>query len=394
MLTREHLLYRIRERKIRPSFVDPADPELLPLAQRMITTVTDFVGLERGAVEAALRATANAHKKPKVARGLAKLLVDRMDFGAAGEDSEHLRDATFRLASQVLRALLEGAGFDAYEQQLSSRLDLADVRARLFADLPEHQPLLSFRALDAKTLLDRYNLALAQGLLLYTDQVAIQVERPDLLELRRMLRWLKFCRLVAWLERDGERWILMVEGPGSILSMQKKYGLQLARFLGAVPLLSRFELTATIQLPRRVACTLELTEADPLMSPFAGAPGHMPEEIQQFLEAFDDPTWSIEATPELRHVGVRDVAVPDFVLRHRQKEHAVAVELFHRWHRGVLARRLEALAVKPDPGLVLGVDRSLLDEELEKRIEASDQMFVFNAFPSRSVMERVLTTLG
>jgi predicted nuclease of restriction endonuclease-like RecB superfamily len=171
--------------------------------------------------------------------------------------------------------------------------------------------------------------------------------------------------------------------------MQKKYGLQLASFLGAVPLLSRYRLTATIRLPRKVACSLELTDEDPLRSPWAGAPGHLPEELQAFVEAFQDEAWTIDTTPELRPVGVKDVAVPDFVLRHREKG-AVAVELFHRWHRSLLQRRIEALASRPDPTLILGVDRSLLDEALEKEIEGSDRMFVFNAFPSKRALEKVL----
>jgi predicted nuclease of restriction endonuclease-like RecB superfamily len=390
MLTREHLSYRIRTGTIRPAFVAPSDPELLLLSERLITTSAELVGIERRAVEAALRAHANAHQKPKVARGLAKLLLDRMDFGEAGEEAEELRRVTFPAASAILRALPPGASFAEYEGALAGSMDLGEVRERLFADLAEHRPLLSFRAIDPESLLDRYNLALAQGLLLYTDQITITVDRPDVLEIRRVLRWLKFCRLVAYLERFEDRWVLAVEGPGAILSMQKKYGLQLAGFLGAVPLLSRWRLAAAVRLPRKVPCALELTQEDPLVSPFAGAPGHLPEEIRAFVEAFQDEAWSIDTTPEIRPVGVRDLAVPDFVLRHRETGGTVAVELFHRWHRSLLGRRLEALASKPDPTLVLGVDRSLLDEELKEQIAGSDRIFVFNAFPSKRALEKVL----
>jgi predicted nuclease of restriction endonuclease-like RecB superfamily len=389
MLTREHLLHRIREGRIRPSFVDRSDRELLALAQRLITTVVELTGVERRAIEVALRANANAHQKPKIARGFAKLLVDRMDFGEAGEESEELRSTTFSEASQVLRALPAGATFAEYERALAERIDLS-VRERLFADLAEHRPLLSFKPIDAEGLLDRYNLALAQGLLLYTDQLTISLDRPELLDVRRLLRWLKFCRLVAFLERTEDQWTLAVEGPGAILSMQKKYGLQLANFFGAVPLLPRWRLSATVKLPRKAACALELSDEDPLVSPFSGAPGHVPEEVQQFVEGFADDAWTIDTTPEIRPVGVRDVAVPDFVLRHRQSGETVAVELFHRWHRAVLDRRIESLASRPDPGLILGVDRALLDDELAQRIEASERMFTFNAFPSKRALEKVL----
>ncbi len=391
MLTREHLLYRIRSGKIRPSFVDPRAPDLLALAARMIESAGRSIALPRGAIEAALRAHANEHARPKIARGLAKLVMDRMDFGEAGEESEALRRTVFVTASELLRGLPDGASFEAYQQALGERMELAEVRDRLFADLADQRPLSSWRAIDAETLLDRYNLGLAQGLLLYADQVTVELERPDLVEVRRLLRWLKFCRLVAWLERSEERWVLEVEGPGAILDMQKKYGLQLAGFLGAVPIAARFRVSAVIVLPRKSACNLELTEADPLVSPHAAAPGHLPEEIQAFVEGFDDPEWRIDATPEIRQVGVRDLAVPDFVLRHRETNVSIAVELFHRWHRAVLVRRMEALAARPDPGLVLGVDRSLLDADLEAAIEASERMFVFNAFPSKRALAKVLT---
>lgn len=390
MLTKDLLDYRIRKGRIRPAFVDPDDPDLLALSRRMLELARASVGVERKTVEDALRVEVASAKRPKVARGLVKLVLDRMDFGEAGEEAYELRRSTLGRASEILRGLPEGAAFEAYEVALAEVFgDLEPIRERLYADLAEYRPLLSFDGPEPKGLLDRYNLAQAQGLMFFADRMTVTLEEPDLLELRRLLRWLKFCRLVAEVTRVEGEWRLVVEGPGNILSMQKKYGLQLASFLAAIPLLSDFTVTAEIRPPRKASAALKLTHEDPLVSHHRGAPGHVPEEIEQFVEGLRDEGWSIDTTPEVRNVGVSDVAVPDFILR-RGKEEEVAVELFHRWHRGQLLRRLDALASKPDPRLVLGVDRSLLDDTVTERIEGNDQVFLFKSFPSRRALRRVL----
>ena len=384
MLTRELLLFRVRDGKLRPSFVKQGDAGLLALAGELIAEVEAARGRSRDEVEEALGLKAGAYTRPKVARGLAKLLVDRMSFEEPSEGVCEARAATFREAARVLRALPPDATVEGYEARLAEALPhpLPELREALYADLPGHRKLLEWEALSPAELMDRYNLALAQGPLFDARRLTLRARAPELLRVRKVLRWLKFCRLVAEVRRDGEDWVLEVEGPGSMLALQKKYGLQLASFLSVVPVLERWHLTAAIESPRR-RVTLVLDEKDPLVSPHAAALGHIPPEVASLAESFEDADWELDLLPLPRHMGATGLCVPDLTFRHRNTGREVALELFHAWHAGPLARRLEELRSRPDEGLLLGVDRALArDAQARTELEAHPRVVLFHGFPS------------
>jgi predicted nuclease of restriction endonuclease-like RecB superfamily len=384
MLTRELLLFRVRDGKLRPTFVKREDPGLLALAGELIAEVEAGLGHSRDEVEETLALRAGAHTRPKVARGLVKLLVDRMRFEEPAEGISEARAATFREAARVLRALPADATVEGYEARLAEAFPrpLPELREALYADLPGHRKLLEWEALSPAELMDRYNLALAQGPLFDARRLTLRARAPELLRVRKVLRWLKFCRLVAEVRRDGEDWVLEVEGPGAMLALQKKYGLQLATFLSVVPVLERWHLTAALESPRR-RVTLVLDEKDPLVSPHGPALGHIPPEVATLAQGFDDADWELDLLPLPRHMGAAGLCVPDLTFRHRGSGREVALELFHAWHAGPLARRLEELRSRPDAGLLLGVDRALAkDTQGRAQLEAHPQVVLFHGFPS------------
>ncbi|WP_375767746.1 DUF790 family protein [Archangium gephyra] len=384
MLTRELLLFRVRDGKLRPSFVKREDAALRTLATELIAEVAAGVGRSRDEVEETLALRAGAHTRPKVARGLVKLLVDRMLFDEPSEGISEARAAAFREAARVLRSLPADATVEAYESRLAEAFPrpLPELREALYADLPGHRRLLGWEALTAPELLDRYNLALAQGPLFDARRLTLRAKAPELLRVRKVLRWLKFCRLVAEVRREGEDWVLEVEGPGAMLALQKKYGLQLASFLSVVPVLKYWQLTASLESPRR-RVTLVLDDKDPLVSPHGTALGHIPPEVATLAEGFDDADWELDLLPLPRHMGAAGLCVPDLTFRHRQTGREVALELFHAWHAGPLSRRMEELRSRPDAGLLLGVDRALAkDAQARALLEAHPQVVLFHGFPS------------
>ncbi len=393
MLTRELLLFRTRDARLRPTFVKREEPALLALAGELLASVEAGLGQSRDEVEEALGLRAGAHTRPKVARGLVKLLVDRMRFEEPGEGASEARAVLFQEAARVRRALPPDARVEDYEARLTEALaqPLPAVRESLYADLPGHRRLLGWDALSPAELIDRYNLALAQGPLMDARRLTLRALAPELLRVRKVLRWLKFCRLVAEVRREGEDWVLEVEGPGAMLSLQKKYGLQLASFLSVVPVLRYWRLSAPLHQARREA-TLILDEKDPLVSPHGAALGHIPPEVASLAEGFDDAEWELDLLPLPRHTGATGLCVPDVTFRHRQTRREVALELFHAWHAGPLARRLEELRSRPDEGLLLGVDRALAKSTPEREaLEAHPQVVLFHGFPSAKRLRARLT---
>jgi hypothetical protein len=113
--------------------------------------------------------------------------------------------------------------------------------------------------------------------------------------------------------------------------------------------------------------------------------------VASLAEGFQDARWEVDLLPLPRHVGVTGLCVPDLTFRHRDTGHEVALELFHAWHAGPLARRLEELRARPDLGLLLGVDRALArDAHTRAELEAHPQVVLFHGFPSaRKLLARL-----
>ncbi len=398
MLTRDLLNHRTSKGIVRPVYVKKSDEEVYALAEDLTGIVTQAVGEERKDLGEALDARSKGFKRQKVAKGLVKLLFDRMAFEEPGEDAGALRRDVFARSRTVMSALEDGASIADFEANMEAALasTLGETREALYTDLLEHRRLLEWKKLDGKGLVERYNLALAQGLVMFAQRLSLSFESGDATVVRRVLRWLKFCRLVADVERHEDSFVLHVEGPAAMLSSSKKYGLQLAVFLEIVPVLEQFTLEAIVTPPRRSEVTFMLTEEEQLVSPLRDKVGHVPEEITTTLAKLDDlGPWKIELDPVPRRVGAKGWSVPDLRFVHSEDGTELAVELFHSWHKSALLRRLDELESRPDPTLFLGVDRSVAKKsDIAARIDGHPSVFLFNKFPSARALSSILGAHG
>jgi predicted nuclease of restriction endonuclease-like RecB superfamily len=395
VLTKDLLQYRILKGQVRPRFIDPARPELLALADALCAVPAVGIGADRASLEEQLAACHAGFQPQKLAEGLVKLVLDRMTFEEPSDEAAQLRVESFTAATRLLRALPDDATQEQYEQQLATGLarPLEGIREALYGDHPENRRLIEWKPIGAQQLLERYNLALVQGLVMKARRVEVRALAPDLLRVRRVLRWLKFCRLVADVKPEGNDWTIDVEGPAEILSMAKKYGLQLASFVGVVPVLGRYELSAEVVLGRGKPVLLQLDERSGLVSPHDVTLGYIPPEIEVIVKKLDGGPWETDLTPTPRPVGAGGLCVPDLTCRHRTSGVAVSFEFFHPWHRHALVRRLEELRQRADAQLILAVDEQLLGEpELRAEVEAHAQTMLFRGFPSerkiRGILER------
>ncbi len=395
MLTKDLLEFRVRKGAVHPQLIAAKGTEA-DLADALVATVTSATASSttRQELEAALGAQAAGHRRPRVAKGLVKLLLDRATFEEPDPEAVTSRSQWLAHAEAIRATLPPDADFAAYEAALARDLDLEEVRDRLFADLPSRRTLIDFKPIDGPGLISRYDLAQVQGLLLYAQHLELRVAEGDTPELRRLLRWMRFCRLVTDVTVDGSDWRLRIEGPAAVVDGAKKYGLQLASFFLVVPTLPRWSIAADVKLPRRPVLRLEMSQRAGLGPGFAGGAGHVPPEMRAVLDKWRDDEWRLDPNPPPLAVGVDGWCVPD-LSAHRGGE-VVFIELFHAWHRGALPRRLQGLADKPQPNLLLGVDRKLVDKtELGSE---NPQVFRFNGFPTQRGLKKALaewwTTFG
>jgi predicted nuclease of restriction endonuclease-like RecB superfamily len=391
VLTRDLLLYRIRNGQVTPLFLNPRSPDLLPFCESLTALAASGTGTERGVLEEQAQERATGFPKPKVAAGLTKLLFDGMTFEEPSEEAARLRRESFDISARVLRSIPETADAEGFEQALKAALPRPpeEIRAQLYADHPENRRMLEWEAVDGPGLIHRYNMAQVQGLVVRAQRLSLKATKPELLRVRRLLRWLKFFRLVPEVQIIDGDLTMEVEGPAAILSMEKKYGLQLAQFVGMVPILARYELRADIELSRKNSVLLILDERSGLVPGSHQALGFVPPEIDVILQKLKDGPWSIDPTPTPRPMGATGLCVPDVAFR--RDNQLVAIEFFHQWHRHALTRRLSDLRSRPDPELVLAIDEKLLKEgSLRAELDGNPQIILFRAFPSERGLRKLL----
>ncbi len=373
MLTGKLLRVRFARDRIVPQYIDAGDPEWREVADRLLVLFRNKDGATRGDLEEEVSETFGDDPSQLVHQGLAKLLEDRCDFEVvSGRPPEELREAVFA-AAQKLRtgAAVPGqCGTDCQSVlrvPVGAAIDRATVLGQiandvgltpetvdrgLFADLKSEQRLVRFKDISAERLLQRYNVSLAQGVLLRSTKVHVTIRGESPQRYRQLLRLVKFHRLVCEMERAeslarcaSEGYRLHLDGPLSLFSATQKYGLQLALFLPAVLLCHDFELEAELRWgPQRKPKMFTLSPEDGLVSHHTDTGMYVPPELTMFVDLFRKKVsqWDISEETEIVPLG-DGFWVPDFRLTHCETGRVVLLEVLGFWRRSSVEKYLERL---------------------------------------------------
>ena len=199
--------------------------------------------------------------------GLAKLLEDRCEFEvSADHPPDELREAMFKSAARHrAEAAKSGKPFDRnavlgeVAGQLSLTLTPEQIDRSLFADLKDEQRVQTFDDISPERLLDRYNVALAQAILLRCTAMEVRIWGETPARFRQLFRAVKFHRLICTIhETAGNSYTLKLDGPLSLFSSTQKYGLQLALFLPTLLHCKAFDMKAGVRwgVQRKRSCSL------------------------------------------------------------------------------------------------------------------------------------------
>ena len=265
----------------------------------------------------------------------------------------------------------------------------------LFADLRDENRLLRFEDITAQRLIDRYNVALAQAVLLRSVLVKAEVRNERPARYRQLFRRLKFHRLLYRVEgsmRDG--YVFHIDGPLSLFSATTKYGLQVAWFLPALLHCSDFRLEAELRWgPRREPRSFHLEPRDGLISHQADTGTYVPAELTAFVERFRQvaPAWEISECTDVIELGREGVWVPDYRVVHRATGTDVFLEVLGFWKRSSLERLTRLLPRHGPPRFVLAIsDRLKVDEEALQ--ELPGPILRFKEIPNASELAALLDT--
>ena len=247
---------------------------------------------------------------------------------------------------------------DALSRELARDIGPEQVRAWLYADLPEAHVLTSFEAPTPEGLLERYNLAQAQGVLYRASHVVITAHRNDPGEYKLLFRYLKLFGLMAYIEGDADHgFTLTIDGPASLFTPSPRYGLALAKLLPALLHVTRWSLTATLVPRQPSSSTTQGTRFT--LEAGCGLVSHYPpgKPYDSMLEQAFAERWAQTPTPWRleREVDLiplpGSVMVPDFRLVHPDGRSCLAR------NRRLLAPRVSPEKICPGaPGGAAGSD--------------------------------------
>jgi predicted nuclease of restriction endonuclease-like RecB superfamily len=365
------LIQRVHGEEVVPKRLQ-LSADTLALATELIALFRGAQGGTRGELEADLQVLEGDQTDYRVKRGLAHHLAS--DFstfeGVSPIEPAALRQRVFAVSApsvpspqQSLATLTAVA--DALSRELSRDISPEQVRAWLYADLPEAHVLTSFEAPTPEVLLHRYNLAQAQGVLYRASQVVITAHRNDPGEYKLLFRYLKLFGLMAYTEGDAEHgFTLTIDGPASLFTVSPRYGLALAKLLPALLHVTRWHLTATL-VPRRLlpstpqGTRFTLEAGCDLVSHYP--PGKPYDSIleQAFAARWaQTPTaWRLEREVDLIPLP-GSVMVPDFRLVHPDGRN-VLLEIVGYWRPEYLRKKFAQVRRAGRKDVILAVSERL-----------------------------------
>jgi uncharacterized protein len=376
LLTGKMVRVRYARDKILPCYLDVGDPEWQEVAERLLEVFRSARGRTRGDLDEELKDIFSESTAHLVHQGLAKLLEDRCEFAVvSGHPPDQLREVVFRAAAARRRAQAEAgtrAPFDraAVLAEVAAGLGMEphQVDHGLFADLKSEQELTAFKDITAERLLQRYNVALAQAVLLRSTGVRVQVRNEPPQRYRQLFRLVKFHRLVCEVEATGPgAYRLNLDGPLSLFSATQKYGLQLALFLPAILRCRDFDLKAELRWgPQRRPKEFVLSPRDGLVPDTPDVGSYVPPEVAMFAELFRArvPGWELSEETDVRPLG-EGFWVPDFRLTEKATGRAVLLEILGFWRRSHVERHLERLRKHAREPFLLAVSDRLHVEDAE-----------------------------
>lgn len=371
MLPTDLLMQRYQGEEIQPRCLALSDSSRA-MAAELIALFRTARGGTRAELQTQLQILEGEQTDYRIKRGLAHLLESAF--------------CTFEMCSPLEPAVLREQVFAASATTIpgpqSSVATLADVaadlsralerevtpeqvRAWLYADLPEQQVLTSFEEPIPDALLHRYNLSQTQGIFYRASHVVITAHRNDPGEYKLLFRYMKLFGLMAYIEGDADHgFTLTIDGPASLFTPSTRYGLALAKMLPALLHVTRWSLSASL-VPRRLSpytpetARFHLDAACGLVSHYPPGKPHDSMLEQAFAErwAHTKTPWRLEREVDLIPMP-GSVMVPDFRLVHPDGR-TFLLEIVGYWRPEYLRKKFAQVRRAGRQDLILAISERL-----------------------------------
>lgn len=341
------------------------------MAADLIQLFQGQVGQTQGDLNRQLQDLEGEDTNYRIRRGLAHLL--RNHFATFEQISplepEELRQRIFTLAAQTAPSPDHSQRIYAQiSQQLSQELDrevtVDEVRQGLYADLQENRILTTFDAPEADALLHRYNLSQTQGVFYKASDLVMHLYRNDPGEYKLMFRYLKLFRLMTYIEGDADQgFTITIDGPASLFKPSTRYGVDIAKLIPAILHVSRWRLTATLQI--KDTYSQQVRSRQFTLDSDCGLVTHYPPGKpydsmieESFVNRWPtDSPWKLEREVDLIPIP-GSVMIPDFRLVHADGREYL-LEIVGYWRPEYLRKKFAQVRKSDRTNLILAISERL-----------------------------------
>ncbi len=355
----------------------------LAIGAQYIDIAVQSVGNTRGEVERAFGGVSYSAREKRVALGLRKLVLDRCDFDSGLESrARELRASVFSKASRARAELDAGQPFDRDEMiaQCADEMGISasDLEEGLYSDLKTAHRLRDFQALSAEALIDEYDSAQAQAVLLRAERVTVDVQCDSAAALRDLFRKMKFLRLLYSVHEVDTGYRIEIDGPYSLFASVTKYGLQLALLLPSLRACTRFSLRAVVRWGKtRERLTFELSGSHHERE---NTEASLPEEVETLRAKFEQSSlggWSAQSCGDILHLPGIGLCVPDLVFT--RDEDRVYLEVLGFWSRDAVWKRVELVTEGLKQPIVFAVPKRLRVSESVLEDDLPGALYVYRS---------------
>ncbi|HTQ07473.1 MAG TPA: DUF790 family protein [Polyangiaceae bacterium] len=346
MLSPEHVRVRRRGNELVVlGLTGELKERAVELARDLRAIAVEHVGRSREELEDAWTALEVAPRERKIALGLAKLLEEACDFESGdAEAAAGLREQLFSLAAARRRegeGHFERAGVLA-EVAAQRGVEPGELESLLYADLRGAERLIACRAPQAAELVERYEQAQVQAVLLRALRVVAEVRCASGDAYRTLFQKLKFRRLMHRVTAlDGGGYRIEIDGPFSLFQGVAKYGLELALTLPALEACQNLTLLADVRWSN--AGKPLAFRHEPKRALAAKETPAIRDEVSELRDAVRalESEWSVELADRILDLPGAGVCAPDLLLRRERDGAEVLVEVLGYWSRSSVWRRVE-----------------------------------------------------
>lgn len=371
MLPTDLLIHRLNGEEIVPKRL-LLDENVLAIAEELITLFQEAKHGTRGELNRQLQALEGEETDYRIKRGLAHLLNSSFStFETVSPlDPPMLRERVFALSAQKIPSAIETQQTidqvaDQLSQELKHEVFPEQVKAGLYADLPENQILIEFEAPTPEALVHRYNLSQVQGVFYRASHMVINAHRNDPGQYKLLFRYMKLFQLMTYIEGDADHgFTLTIDGPTSLFKPSTRYGLAIAKLLPALLHVTRWSLAAELQI--NDSYSGKTRQGRFAIDSDCGLISHYPpgKTYDSLLEAgFVDrwnkakTEWRLEREVDLIPIP-GSVMIPDFRIVHPDGR-TFLVEIVGYWRPEYLRKKFSQVRQSGRDDLILAVSERL-----------------------------------